>query len=286
MRGLVLAALILVACWPESTWVAQVDGVAIPLSELEGVLGSRAEGISSDAREALIAGELDRLIGDRVILNRADELAVEVSDAEVQALLGELFGDEAVPDDREFRDQVRRELRMERVALLDLGPHLEIPEDEVAMRFEQQQARWATQPKAEVRQIIVSDPMRARRVLRELKSGGDFEALARQYSLGPEAKTGGLLPPYARGELPDAFDQAFDLEPGQLSDVVESPYGFHIFRLEKHVPARTPTYEEVREDVRSELQGELFVTLRENWVRALRRKADIRINEPALESLR
>jgi parvulin-like peptidyl-prolyl isomerase len=286
MRGLVLAALILVACWPGATWVAEVDGVAIPLSELEQLMSGRTEGISAEARETLIAGELDRLIGERVILNRADELAVEVTDSEVQELLGELFGDEAVPDDREFRDQIRRELRMERVALLDLGPHLEIPENEVARHFEEQQARYATEQKVEVRQIIVSDPMRARRVLRELKSGGDFEALARQYSLGPEARNGGLLPPYSRGELPDAFDQAFDLEPGELSDVVESPYGFHIFRVERHIPARTPTYEEVREDVRSELQGELFVTLRENWVRALRRKADIRINEPALESLR
>ena len=127
--------------------------------------------------------------------------------------------------------------------------------------------------------------MKARRLVGEIRGGADLEALAREHSLGPEARQGGLLPPFAEGELPEAFDVAFKLEPGKVSDVIESPYGYHIFRVEHKIPAREPTLDDVRVQIRVELERERFIALREEWLRDLRRKAAIRINDPVLESL-
>lgn len=73
---------------------------------------------------------------------------------------------------------------------------------------------------------------RAEEVLRALQAGQDPDALARQYSDDPSAeRNGGDLGLVARGQLVPAFEEAaFALKPGETSDIVESPYGFHIIR--------------------------------------------------------
>ena len=68
--------------------------------------------------------------------------------------------------------------------------------------------------------------------------------------------------------------------------MIESPFGFHIFKLEKQLPARDPTLEEVREQIRGELERERLEELRRDWLRLLQRKADISVDEDWLEQLR
>ena len=101
----------------------------------------------------------------------------------------------------------------------------------------------------------------------------------------PEAGEGGLLPAFARGEMPEVFDEAFKLRPGGLSRVLESPYGFHLLRSETRIPAHDPELTEVRDAVRMELQQKRLAELRRGWLRGLRRNANIRVNERLLETL-
>lgn len=64
-----------------------------------------------------------------------------------------------------------------------------------------------------------------------LEQGADFAALAREYSDGPSAERGGLLPPMMRGQMVPKFEQyAFALDKGQVSDVVETKFGYHVIK--------------------------------------------------------
>ena len=68
----------------------------------------------------------------------------------------------------------------------------------------------------------------------KLDNGGDFEELAREHSDCPSSKSGGSLGTFPKGSTVKEFEEvAFELEVGKLSDVVETPFGFHIIRRDK-----------------------------------------------------
>ena len=98
----------------------------------------------------------------------------------------------------------------------------------------------------------------AEKVLQEVKAGGDFAELAKKYSEDEQsAKQGGDLDYFARGKMVPEFDQAaFSLEPGQVSDLVKTQFGFHIIKVTDKKPASTRTLDEVRPQIVDQLSFE------------------------------
>lgn len=91
---------------------------------------------------------------------------------------------------------------------------------------------------------------KAEDVLAKVKAGEDFAALARQYSEDSSAAAGGDLGSFGRRKMVKPFeDAAFALSPGETSDLVESPFGLHIIKVEAKEPERTQTLDEVREPI-------------------------------------
>jgi len=92
---------------------------------------------------------------------------------------------------------------------------------------------------------------KAEDVLARVKKGEDFEKLAKQVSEDPgSAAKGGDLGLFARGHMVPAFDAAaFALEPGTVSDVVETPFGFHVIKVEEKLPGGPKPLDAVRDDI-------------------------------------
>lgn len=91
--------------------------------------------------------------------------------------------------------------------------------------------------------VLRRNEQEARRLAEEIRkravAGEDFATLAREHSEGPSAKDGGRLPPFSHGAMAEAFEEAaFALEDNEISEVVETPFGFHIIKREPLIERR------------------------------------------------
>jgi peptidyl-prolyl cis-trans isomerase D len=97
---------------------------------------------------------------------------------------------------------------------------------------------------------------KAEQVLELARSGEDFAELAKQFSEGPSAPKGGDLGLFPRGRMVKPFDDAtFALQEGEISDIVETQFGFHIIKVEKVEPARVKPLEEVKGEIITQIQN-------------------------------
>jgi peptidyl-prolyl cis-trans isomerase D len=99
----------------------------------------------------------------------------------------------------------------------------------------------------------------AEKVLAEAKGGKDFGELAAQFSQDPSAgENGGDLGFFPHGRLVPAFaDAAFSLKPGEISELVRTPFGFHIIKVEEIRPAKATSLEEAQSEIESKLKTEI-----------------------------
>jgi parvulin-like peptidyl-prolyl isomerase len=109
-----------------------------------------------------------------------------------------------------------------------------------------------------LRQILVETRQQAESLRARILAGADFAAVAAAASEDPDVgATAGFQGELYRGDLPPAFaDLIFELEPGQVSEVVEAEYGFHLFEVSERLPAETLPLEAVRDDVERRLLQE------------------------------
>ncbi len=112
-------------------------------------------------------------------------------------------------------------------------------------------------------------------ISRELQAGARFEALADRHSDCPGK--GGDLGRFPRGEMVEEFDRvAFSLEPGTVSSVFQTVFGFHIVKAYQRFPEHMKTLAEARDEIREQLRNDKETKAVERFVDALRTKAEIR----------
>lgn len=118
-------------------------------------------------------------------------------------------------------------------------------------------------------------------ILAEAGNGGDFAALARQYSEDASATQGGNLGFFARGEMVKPFEEAaFGLQPGELSAIVETPFGLHLIKLEDRRPARIVSEDQARWQIQAYLLEVKQQQVKDYEIRTLRTGAQIEIMLP------
>ena len=162
------------------------------------------------------------------------------------------------------------------------------------------QQRWATegaQGEVRARHILLRVPAEAtpaqrdsvRQLAESLRSqaagGADFAALARRYSADPgSAAQGGDLGYFGRGRMVAPFEEvAFQLQPGQVGPVVESPFGYHVIRVEDR---RQPGMGEQREQFRQFLVQRAAQTAEQRFVDSLSAAAQLSIRPGGPQAVR
>jgi peptidyl-prolyl cis-trans isomerase SurA len=121
---------------------------------------------------------------------------------------------------------------------------------------------------------------RARAVLKKLKDGQVFEALAEQHSEDTGFANGGLLGTFKAGEFSREMETAVArLNPGETTDIVKSKAGLHILKLISKKVVSDPRFEREKEKIRNQLFEKAFTKQLRNWIEQKKEDSFIRINE-------
>jgi peptidyl-prolyl cis-trans isomerase C len=114
--------------------------------------------------------------------------------------------------------------------------------------------------------------------LEEAKGGSDFAELAKKHSQCPSASQGGDLGYFTRGRMVPEFEEAaFKLEPGQISDIVETQFGYHIILVQDKTPKRQLDIEEVGKKIKEVLSDKEMDTALKAWLKPIREEAKVEI---------
>jgi peptidyl-prolyl cis-trans isomerase C len=136
---------------------------------------------------------------------------------------------------------------------------------------------------AQARHILVETEELAKEIKEKLKNGGDFAALAKEYSKDPGSKdTGGDLGYFTRGQMVPQFEEAvFALNKGDVSDPVKTQFGYHVIKLEDKRAKQPPAFEVVKDRIlqsmllqkASQIAGDLRSKAKVEYVDASIKKA-------------
>jgi len=116
-----------------------------------------------------------------------------------------------------------------------------VSDEEIASFYDAHKGDYLQPERLQVSQILLAEEGKAMEILEKLRTAGEkeFRDIARTSSAGPEAAKGGVMGIFSLGQLPMELEKViFSLTEGRISRVVQSAYGYHIFRLDKKFEAR------------------------------------------------
>ncbi|HET7292643.1 MAG TPA: peptidylprolyl isomerase [Vicinamibacteria bacterium] len=258
---------------------AKVNGQAIPLRFVEMIAKRLLEQSGNQAKDRPFAYRraTQQLVVRELLFEEAAARGLKADDARVEAAYNEARV--PYPDDRAWlaflaqqgmdADGFRRELRIQHTvaALMRAEGDLagtQVAEKDARAYYDAHPEKFDSGERLRASHILIRVPgdapaaqkealrKKAEEVLAKVRKGGDFTALARQFSADTgSAGKGGDLGEFHRGQMVPPFEAAaYALEPGEVSGVVESPFGFHIIKLVERLPALKVEFEAAQEPIR------------------------------------
>ncbi len=226
----------------------------------------RQQGTPPPPREAIERQLIERLINDKVQLQHAQEIGLRIDDAELARALERIAGDNkmSLPQLRatlekdgvpfvKFRDDIRNEILLSRLREREVAQKIVITESEVDNFVQNQKAQQGRGDEFNISHILVAVPenaspeqlqirrARAEEALAQIKGGADFRQVAAAFSDGPESLQGGLIGWRESDRLPALFlDALRPLKTGELTELLRSPNGFHLLKLNERRGGQAP----------------------------------------------
>lgn len=289
--------------------VAIVNGTAISSSDLDREVKLWSERMASQGRqlpptqlpavrkqilESLISQELLYQASKKNKINVDQKITDEKFDAikkrfkteeEFKEAIAKMGVTEAI-----IRMQLEKGLAIDELLKTKVVKDIEVTDEETRKYYDEHldQFKQAEQVKASHILIKVeptaTDEQKAEArkkietVQGKLKKGDDFAAVAKEYSEGPSNGRGGDLGFFQRGQMVKPFeDAAFTMEADQVSEVVETQFGYHIIKVFEKKQESTAPYSEVKDQLKEHLKQQKTRQIVEEYVEGLRKKAKIEL---------
>ena len=305
----------------KKTVVARVNGVEINQFQVENAAeaikaGMKNEGMRRDGKTSGKSGidqkmkifALQKLIERELLFQEAKKLKVKVGEKEMEDVLKKSMA--GFPSEGHFKaslvmsgitlDEYKKQLiydmTVNKVAAQKVESlRKDTSPEEVRTYYEENKNTFVTPEFVEMSYIFIrcnqfaaeKEKKEAQEKLEKLrKSKEDFAELARKHSQAPNASQGGYVGKVRRGDLHPYLEiAAFKTPVNQVSDVVKTEDGFYLIKVhQKRKEGEVLTFEQVKDDLKRELDNQQGITILADYVEQLKKKAKIQIVDKTLES--
>ena len=213
-----------------------------------------------DLSPATLSRLFDNFIEEKILLQAAKDNSLSLTWEEKKEYLAKLRNESwsevrRVPVGEVETKNLFDQLLVEKYTY-ELVRGIDVSEDEIKEYYESHKKEFLKPERVEVSQILLNTEDKAIEVLEKLKEAQQeqFKEVARKESIGVEASKGGKMGLFEMGELPFEMEKVvFSLKEGELSRVVESSYGYHIFRLDRRYEPELVSLEEASSSIRVEI---------------------------------
>ena len=254
--------------------------------------------------EELLKEALNMIIDERLMLQEAKKLGFIVDEDSIDAAMKNIAQKNGLQEVQleqmleqegkslsSYRNHIRDQILVSKITRFEISNRVKVSDNEVNRYYRDHQKEFWEDGRVRARHILfiaersTSETNRkaklqqAKKVLNEIRKGKDFAELAMEYSEDVSASDGGDVGFVVRGKMVREFEEAvFDLKPGQISDIVETEYGYHIIKVEEVVSGNTLTLKDAKERVTKVLTMEKQKQGYEDWMRELKKAAFIEVS--------
>ncbi|QUL57467.1 peptidylprolyl isomerase [Paenibacillus tritici] len=256
------------------TAVATVNGTDITKAELYDKL-VEAGGEST----------LQNLITTTLVGQEAKKANIKVTDAdinqEIEDLKTQFGGEEALNNALQQSSMTIEDLKKQMPLQVEIRkliePKIKITDEDISKYFEENKAKYNQEEEVRASHILVKTKEEADAIVKQLKEGGDFAALAQEKSADTGSKEkGGDLDFFKRGDMVAEFsDAAFKLKVGETSGAVKSEYGYHIIKVTDRKEAKEYTLAEKKDEIKKTLTAQKVSEMSATWLADLNKNSKI-----------
>jgi peptidyl-prolyl cis-trans isomerase SurA len=288
--------------------VAKVNSEIITLSSVNErveLLRQKYIGETESRSEKEVLDEaLNTIVEEKLQLQEGKKRGLEVDDSAVEAAVKDIEQKNGLQEGQlatmlesegrsmeSYKNHIRDQILVSKVTRFELGSRVSISERNIAKYYHKNQKDFWDPGKARVRHILILTEkglsadkkkekyLQAKEILGEVKSGKDFADAAREYSEDISASEGGDVGFVEKGKMVPEFENAvYSMEEGEISDIVETEYGYHIIKVEEVLKGGTLPLKDVKNKIQFILSNEKQKSAYEEWIAELRKSAFIEIS--------
>jgi peptidyl-prolyl cis-trans isomerase C len=248
---------------------------------------------------------IEGMVMERLLDEQVTKAGITVNDEDVNKMINDMISQQGMTMDsfkamlqmrgqsfEQFTQQIKPRLSYEKLMEHQLGK-VDINDAEALAFYNENKADFNTSEEVQASHILIkisptataeekaAARAKTEKLLKQVKEGGDFAALAMENSDDPGSKVkGGDLGFFAKGMMVKEFETvAFAMKPGQVSDIVETQFGYHIIKVTDHKDAGLTPFEKAKPEIIKELSNTKKNQLAGEYVNKL--KAEAKIVYPA-----
>lgn len=287
--------------------VAKVNGTVITQAEFDQEMLraqqqiTRGQGSLSDSQIQALKGDvLESMIGRELVYQESKKQGLKVAQSEVDKQWDRVKG--SFPGDAELkaalermnltekavRMKIERDLAINNIIEEKVVKDVSASEKETRAYYDSHPDSFRRPEEVKASHILIKvdsgaddaekadAKKRLEEIRKRLKKGEDFAAVATELSEGPSSKNGGDLGYFSRGRMVKPFeDAAFALKTGDISDIVETQFGYHIIKRTDQRPEAVIPFEDVQDRLRESIKNDKSQKRIAEYVAGLKEKAKI-----------